>query len=63
MKKTPDDFFINIAIIDDGVNENLYSTKINYNKEVTIDLDVVERADYDTYQPSHGTLCEERLIG
>lgn len=47
-----------IAIIDDGVNEKLYKTgELKYNIEITPELHVSERVDYDPFMPSHGTTC------
>ncbi|AEY68163.1 S8 family serine peptidase [Clostridium sp. BNL1100] len=49
---------INIAVIDDGVNEKHYQTdRLSYNLEITHDLTVCERVDYDPFLPSHGTTC------
>ncbi len=49
---------INIAVIDDGVNEKLYQTgKLEYNLEITHDLTVCDRVSYDPFLPSHGTTC------
>ncbi|APF26633.1 subtilase family protein [Clostridium sporogenes] len=49
---------INIAIIDDGVNENLYNTGVlKYNIEITPNLMIRERKKYDRYKSSHGTIC------
>ncbi len=49
---------INIAVIDDGINEELYQTgRLVHNLEITHDLIVRERAGYDPLLPSHGTIC------
>ncbi|WP_024832648.1 S8 family peptidase [Ruminiclostridium josui] len=49
---------INIAIIDDGVNEKYYQMgRLSYNLEITRDLAVCDRLDYDPHSPSHGTTC------
>ncbi len=49
---------VHIAIIDDGVNQKLYNIgELAHNIEITLDLTVCDRADYDTYAPSHGTTC------
>ncbi|MCW6089676.1 S8 family peptidase [Clostridium sporogenes] len=49
---------INIAIIDDGVNEKLYNTGVlKYNIEITPNLMIGERKKYDEYKSSHGTIC------
>ena len=49
---------INIAIIDDGVNEKLYNTGVlKYNIEITPNLMIRERKKYDEYKSSHGTIC------
>ena len=49
---------LNIAVIDDGVNEKLYQTgRLSYNLEITHDLTICDRVDYDPFLPSHGTTC------
>ncbi|MCX7748141.1 MAG: S8 family serine peptidase [Clostridia bacterium] len=49
---------VHIAVIDDGINEKLYgTTDLKYNIEITTDLSVKERKNYDPFQPSHGTNC------
>lgn len=49
---------INIAVIDDGVNEKLYQRdRLSYNLEITHDLTVCDRVGYDQFLPSHGTTC------
>ncbi len=49
---------VNIAVIDDGVNEKLYNTgELDYNIEITPELDVKQRVGYDPFLPSHGTTC------
>ncbi|ACL77735.1 S8 family peptidase [Ruminiclostridium cellulolyticum] len=49
---------INIAVIDDGVNEKLYQTgKLAFNLEITHDLSVCNRTGYDSFFMSHGTTC------
>ncbi len=49
---------INIAVIDDGVNEKLYQTgMLAHNMEITHDLTVCNRGSYDPFLPSHGTTC------
>ncbi|WP_261781581.1 S8 family serine peptidase [Clostridium botulinum] len=49
---------INVAIIDDGVNEKLYNTGVlKYNIEITPNLMIRERKKYDKYKSSHGTTC------
>lgn len=47
-----------IAIIDDGVSEKLYKIgKLKHNIQVTSELKICERVDYDPFMPSHGTTC------
>ncbi|MFZ5987603.1 MAG: S8 family serine peptidase [Bacillota bacterium] len=47
-----------IAIIDDGVNEKLYDIgTLKHNIEITPQLKVLERREYDRYLPSHATNC------
>ena len=49
---------VNIAVVDDGINENRYKTgKLIHNIEITRDLKVKPRQGYDTFAPSHGTTC------
>jgi subtilisin family serine protease len=49
---------IHVAVIDDGINEKLYNTGcLLHNIEITNELEIWERADYDPYSPSHGTTC------
>lgn len=49
---------VKIVIIDDGVNEKLYSTgSLWLNIKVTRDLQIRQREDYSPYEPSHGTAC------
>lgn len=49
---------IKTAIIDDGVNEKLYSTgHLWLNLEITRELQIRQRAGDFTYEPSHGTTC------
>jgi hypothetical protein len=47
-----------IAIIDDGINQNLYKTgELKHNIEITPELKICERVGYDPFLPSHGTTC------
>ena len=47
-----------IAIIDDGINQNLYKTgELKHNIEITPELHISERVGYDPFLPSHGTTC------
>jgi hypothetical protein len=47
-----------IAIIDDGINEQLYQTGLlEHNIEVTPGFEIITRTGYDPYLPSHGTTC------
>lgn len=49
---------VNIAVVDDGINENRYKTgKLIHNIEITRDLQIEPRQGYDTFAPSHGTTC------
>jgi hypothetical protein len=49
---------LHIAIIDDGINEKLYTTgKLKHNIQITPELLTCQRADYDPFKPSHGTTC------
>lgn len=49
---------INIAIIDDGVNEKFYDIgNLEYNIEITPELKIIERCKYDRRLPSHATTC------
>ncbi len=49
---------INIAVIDDGINEELYQTgRLAHNLEITHDLIICDREGYDPFLPSHGTTC------
>ncbi len=48
----------NIAIIDDGINEKLYKIgELEHNLQITPELNIQERASYNPYLPSHGTIC------
>lgn len=47
-----------MAIIDDGINHGLYKTgRLNHNIQITPELHIQERVDYDPFLPSHGTTC------
>ncbi len=49
-----------MAIIDDGINQNLYLYTIGelyHNIKITPELHIKERGDYDPFLPSHGTTC------
>lgn len=49
---------MNIALIDDGINEDYYNTgKLADNIEITPDLVVRQRESYDRNKGSHGTKC------
>ncbi|MFZ5986132.1 MAG: S8 family serine peptidase [Bacillota bacterium] len=49
---------ISIAIIDDGINEKYFNTgPLRHNIEVTQELQVVDRCEYDSLSPSHGAVC------
>jgi hypothetical protein len=51
-------YSINVAIIDDGINQNLYSIgELKHNIQITSELYIQERVDYDPFLPSHGTTC------
>lgn len=61
-----------IAVIDDGINEKLYSMgSLKFNIEILPDLTIIKRKDYDPFLPGHGTSCaaiikkyaEDALIG
>ncbi len=48
----------NVAIIDDGINQKLYKTgELKHNIQITPELHIQERVDYDPFLPSHGTTC------
>ena len=52
------EYSINVAIIDDGINQNLYAIgKLNHNIQITHELHIHERVEYDPFLPSHGTTC------
>ncbi len=47
-----------IIIVDDGINQNLYDTgELKHNIQITPELHIHERVDYDPFLPSHGTTC------
>lgn len=48
---------IHIAIIDDGVNERYFNTSLIYNLEVTEDLEIINRIDYNKEKKNHATTC------
>ncbi len=49
---------IDIAIIDDGINEGLFDIgDLKYNIEITSELNIIERKGYNKYLPSHATTC------
>lgn len=49
---------LNVAIIDDGINESLYHIGyLKYNIEIHKDLKIRDRTNYNTYEYSHGTVC------
>ncbi len=48
----------NIAVIDDGVNEkSLKIGPLNHNIEITSQLEIQNRTEYNPYQVSHGSIC------
>ncbi|WP_432664974.1 S8 family serine peptidase [Wukongibacter baidiensis] len=50
--------FIHVALIDDGINEKYYNLKpLKYNIEITDDLKIMKRENYNPYKKSHGTVC------
>ncbi|QNU67330.1 S8 family serine peptidase [Ruminiclostridium herbifermentans] len=52
------EYSTNIAIIDDGINQNLYSIgELKHNIQITPELHIKERVNYDPFLPSHGTTC------
>ena len=49
---------LHIAIIDDGINQNLYAAgDLKHNIQITTELHINERVNYDPFLPSHGTTC------
>lgn len=47
-----------IAVIDDGINEKVYGLKnIRKNLEISKELKVVSRKNYNIFESSHGTIC------
>lgn len=53
-----DSYQMHIAVIDDGVNEKLYSMNpLQFNIDILPDLTIIEREEYDPFLPSHGTTC------
>lgn len=49
---------VNIAVIDDGVNEAVYPVgELAYSIEVTPELKVENRGTHNIFEPSHGTTC------
>jgi hypothetical protein len=49
---------ISVAVIDDGINEDLYDLgKLEHNIKIKSDLSVVQRESYNTFLLSHGTNC------
>ncbi len=50
---------INIAVIDDGINEKYFKNigKLVHNIEVSPDCNIKQRSGYDAYSISHGTIC------
>ncbi|WP_010251273.1 S8 family serine peptidase [Acetivibrio cellulolyticus] len=49
---------LDIAIIDDGINEGLYClNSLKYNIEITQNLEIITRDGYDKYSSSHATIC------
>jgi len=49
---------LQIAVIDDGINEELYKIgELKSNIQITPELDIYERVGYDPFMPSHGTTC------
>ncbi len=50
---------INVAVIDDGINEGYFKNigSLSYNIEVTLEGDIRHRTGYDAYSISHGTIC------
>ncbi len=49
---------IHTAVIDDGINEKFYGTgELEYNIEISPELEVMDRTCYDSCSPSHGTTC------
>ncbi len=48
----------NVAIIDDGINQNLYDIgELKHNIQITPEIHIQERVNYDPFLPSHGTTC------
>lgn len=51
-------YYPQITIIDDGINQNLYDTgELKHNIQITPELHIHERVGYDPFLPSHGTTC------
>jgi hypothetical protein len=49
---------INVIIVDDGINGELYHTgSLSCDLEITPELNILERSEYDRYLHSHGTVC------
>ncbi len=49
---------IQVGLIDDGVNEGfIYKCELKNNIEITPELKIISRANYNTCEPSHGTIC------
>jgi hypothetical protein len=49
---------LHIAVIDDGINEELYDLgELKHNIQITPDLLMCERVGYDSFMQSHGTTC------
>jgi len=49
---------VSVAIIDDGINENLYSNiYLENNIEINSELKISQRKYYDPASISHGTTC------
>lgn len=49
---------IHVAVIDDGINEKLYNTLyLENNIEITSELSISKRINYNSASISHGTMC------
>lgn len=56
--KKENEQLISVAVIDDGINEKLYSNiHLNTNIEINSELKFSPRSDYDPISISHGTIC------
>lgn len=49
---------INVAVVDDGINEKRFNTgELIHNIEINRDCEIHPRSGYDPYEASHGTTC------